>query len=360
MQKHPALILRCGALMRPIDNRIKIYTDGACTGNPGPGGFGVVLLSGSTRKELSGSFFDTTNNRMELYAVIAGLEALKRPCTVELYSDSAYVVNSVSKGWVYDWQQRGWRRKDRKPTPNVDLWERLLPLLEKHDVSFKWVKGHADNPHNNRCDFLATQAILKGAKLVNKNEHDVFVVFDLEATCWETDRSTFRETIEIGAVCLDANNNELGTFQTFIRPTISPELSAFCVGLTSISQSDVNDAPDFSKATEDFCEWIAQYTAKPTMVSWGAYDKNQFLREMVLKQPNIRLERFLQQHINLKELFSELYNMPPCGMQKALKRLGVTLSGTHHRGIDDAKNIAEIFKRITKNKDGGYRYDHRT
>ncbi len=135
--------------------KVEIFTDGACSGNPGPGGFGVILRFGSHIKELSGGEPETTNNRMELMGVITGLAALKEPCEVTLTTDSKYVVDSVTKGWVYGWQKKGWIKSDKKPALNVDLWEKLLPLLEKHKVEFVWVKGHAGHPENERCDRLA-------------------------------------------------------------------------------------------------------------------------------------------------------------------------------------------------------------
>lgn len=134
---------------------VEIFTDGACSGNPGAGGFGVVLRCGGHEKELSGGAADTTNNRMELMGVITGLEALKHPCTVTLYTDSRYVVDSITKGWAKSWQKNGWKKADKKPALNVDLWERLLALLDRHTVTFVWVKGHAGHPENERCDALA-------------------------------------------------------------------------------------------------------------------------------------------------------------------------------------------------------------
>ncbi|MCL2829009.1 MAG: ribonuclease HI [Oscillospiraceae bacterium] len=135
--------------------KVSIYTDGACSGNPGPGGWGAVLLYGSQKKELSGGEAETTNNRMELQGVISALEALKEPCAVELYTDSQYIVNAINQRWVYKWQANGWMRTKKDPAKNPDLWERLLDLLDIHQVAFHWVKGHADNPYNNRCDQLA-------------------------------------------------------------------------------------------------------------------------------------------------------------------------------------------------------------
>jgi ribonuclease HI len=134
---------------------VTIYTDGACSGNPGPGGWGAVLSYRGSEKEISGGEAETTNNRMELTAVIEALSLLKEPCAVELYSDSKYVIDALEKGWVYGWQNRGWKKADRKPAQNVDLWERLLPLIERHSVTWHWVKGHAENEKNNRCDELA-------------------------------------------------------------------------------------------------------------------------------------------------------------------------------------------------------------
>ncbi len=139
--------------------KVKIYTDGACSGNPGPGGYGAVLLFGAHRKELSGFEPDTTNNRMEIFACIAALECLREPCDVELYSDSQYVVNAMSRGWAESWKSRGWKRSGNEPALNPDLWDRLLSLCKTHNVTFNWVKGHADNELNNRCDELATGAI---------------------------------------------------------------------------------------------------------------------------------------------------------------------------------------------------------
>jgi len=138
---------------------VKIYTDGACSGNPGPGGYGAVLIYGEHRKEFSGYEQSTTNNRMEIMGAIIALEALKMPCQVDLTSDSRYVVDAIEKGWVVRWKQNNWMRNKKEPALNVDLWERLLPLLEKHTVTFHWVKGHAGHPENERCDTLARAAI---------------------------------------------------------------------------------------------------------------------------------------------------------------------------------------------------------
>lgn len=134
---------------------VEIFTDGACSGNPGPGGWGAVLRFGTREKELCGGEKETTNNRMELTAVIEALSALKEPCKVTLTTDSKYVCDAVLKEWVYSWQKNGWKKADKKPALNVDLWEKLLPLLEIHEVEFCWVKGHAGHPENERCDTLA-------------------------------------------------------------------------------------------------------------------------------------------------------------------------------------------------------------
>jgi ribonuclease HI len=141
-----------------VPTAVTIYTDGACSGNPGPGGYGILLESGKHRKELSAGYQRTTNNRMELLAVIVALELLKRPCAVTLFSDSRYVVDAIQQNWLRGWQARGWQKADKEPVKNIDLWQRLLPLLNQHQVQLRWVKGHASNPGNNRCDELAVAA----------------------------------------------------------------------------------------------------------------------------------------------------------------------------------------------------------
>ncbi|HIV02728.1 MAG TPA: ribonuclease HI [Candidatus Aphodoplasma excrementigallinarum] len=139
---------------------VLLFTDGACSGNPGKGGYGAILKYGSFEKEMSRGFVSTTNNRMELLAAIVGLEALKEPCIVDLYSDSKYLVDAVNKGWVYNWKKNGWKKSDKKSALNVDLWERLLALMETHRVTFHWVKGHDGHPENERCDRLAVLAYM--------------------------------------------------------------------------------------------------------------------------------------------------------------------------------------------------------
>lgn len=136
--------------------QVNIYTDGACSGNPGPGGWGVVLKYGDIVKELSGGDSMTTNNKMELIAVIKGLSALKEPCDVNLYTDSQYIVNSINKNWIWDWQRRGWKKSNNEQVKNIDLWKQILELMDIHNVTFIWVKGHNGHPENERCDTLAT------------------------------------------------------------------------------------------------------------------------------------------------------------------------------------------------------------
>ena len=134
---------------------VQIFTDGACSGNPGPGGWCAILRYNENEKILSGGEAHTTNNRMELSAVMNALKALKEPCNVELTSDSKYVIDSITKGWVYSWQKKNWKKSDGKMALNIDLWENLLPLLKFHNVNFHWIKGHAGHPENEKCDEVA-------------------------------------------------------------------------------------------------------------------------------------------------------------------------------------------------------------
>ncbi len=143
------------------EKHVDIYTDGACSGNPGDGGWAAILFYRNFRREVSGAERDTTNNRMELMAVIKGLGMLKEPCEVTVYSDSQYCVDAFLQGWVYGWQRNGWRTASRDEVKNVDLWKELLSAMRPHKVTFVKVKGHADNEHNNRCDALAREAIKK-------------------------------------------------------------------------------------------------------------------------------------------------------------------------------------------------------
>ena len=150
-----------------MKKKVELYTDGACSGNPGLGGYGGILLYQGVEKEYSGFETETTNNRMEVRAVIEGLKRLKYPCIVDVYSDSAYTVNAYINGWVYAWKKGGWKKADGKPVLNVDLWEELYTLTTMHEVTFHKVAGHADNQLNNRCDKLATGAIAAARKMEN-------------------------------------------------------------------------------------------------------------------------------------------------------------------------------------------------
>lgn len=141
--------------------KVELYTDGACSGNPGPGGWGTILIYNGHEKEMSGGEEQTTNNRMELTAVIKGLSALKEPCDVTITTDSKYVCDAINQGWLRKWVDNSWRKADKKPVLNIDLWEKLLPLLEIHKTTFVWVKGHNDHPQNERCDKLAVSEYLK-------------------------------------------------------------------------------------------------------------------------------------------------------------------------------------------------------
>lgn len=139
--------------------KVVIYTDGACSGNPGPGGWGAILMYKENKKEISGGKKDTTNNVMELTAVIEGLKLLKFPCEVKLYSDSAYVVNAFNQGWIYNWKKNNWKTSGKEPVKNKEIWQELYSLTKVHKVEFIKVKGHSDNEYNNRCDELARNAI---------------------------------------------------------------------------------------------------------------------------------------------------------------------------------------------------------
>ncbi len=145
--------------------KVDIYTDGACKGNPGPGGWGSVLVYNGIEKELSGGDAETTNNRMELTAVIEALSALKEPCIVTLTSDSKYVIDGLSKGWAESWKKKGWKKADKSPALNPDLWDKLLSLTKLHDISYVWVKGHQGHPYNERCDALA---VSEAEKFISK------------------------------------------------------------------------------------------------------------------------------------------------------------------------------------------------
>ncbi|MBC7766109.1 MAG: ribonuclease HI [Hyphomonadaceae bacterium] len=139
--------------------KVIIYTDGACSGNPGAGGYGAILMHGELEREVTGYAPHTTNNRMELCAAIAALDVLKQPCEVDLYSDSAYLVNAINKNWILNWQKNGWKTSNKQPVENQDLWQQIITHTRTHTVHFHKVKGHSDNPYNNRCDALARGAI---------------------------------------------------------------------------------------------------------------------------------------------------------------------------------------------------------
>ncbi len=173
-----------------------------------------------------------------------------------------------------------------------------------------------------------------------------YIIFDLEATCWERSNTLnlSHEIIEIGAVKLDQHLNEISLFQCFVKPTINPILSDFCTELTSIQQSDVDQAPTFEDAIDQFVRWIDDH--EPVVLSWGYYDKSQLIKECEEKKVKSEIIQLLNNHHSLKHEFAEITKRKPCGMQKALNILNIELIGTHHRGIDDAQNIAKIFKNI--------------
>lgn len=155
-----------------VKKKVTLYTDGACSGNPGIGGYGGILLYGDAKKEYSGAELQTTNNRMEIMAVIVGLKQLKYSCVVDVYSDSAYTVNAFSNGWIFAWREKGWRKADGKEVLNTDLWEALFELTKTHEVTFHKVQGHADNIYNNRCDQLAREAVANLRKCLSEEKNE--------------------------------------------------------------------------------------------------------------------------------------------------------------------------------------------
>jgi inhibitor of KinA sporulation pathway (predicted exonuclease) len=171
-----------------------------------------------------------------------------------------------------------------------------------------------------------------------------YIVFDLEATCWKDDEKKESEIIEIGAVRMNENLDVLDSFQFFVKPTINPILSNFCLNLTTISQNEVNLAEPFNTIINKFEQWIEFPQHRINMVSYGFYDKNQLIRESVIKLYNGSILKMLQRHINIKELYSKTMHTRPCGMAEALQRLHIPFDGRHHRALDDARNIAKIFK----------------
>ncbi|MEJ6571669.1 MAG: ribonuclease HI [Akkermansiaceae bacterium] len=148
--------------------QVIIYTDGSSRGNPGPGGFGTLLIYKTQRKEISGGFAKTTNNRMEILAALVGIESLSETCEITVYSDSKYVIDTMAKGWIHGWKKKGWSRGKNKPLKNVDLWKRMSAAVLPHSITWKWVKGHAGNPNNERCDVLATTAADKRGNPADK------------------------------------------------------------------------------------------------------------------------------------------------------------------------------------------------
>ena len=207
---------------------VTIYTDGACSGNPGPGGWGAILEWNGVEKELSGGAADTTNNRMELTGVIRALSCLKEPCVVELYSDSKYVIDALSKGWVYGWKKKGWIKSDKKPALNVDLWQELLPLVARHEVHYHWVKGHASNEKNNRCDQLAVAESNMLDKDGNVPNMDRAMLADACATCAGAvcGTSTVTTFVESSAGVAEGGRTGLASMATavmfFIAMFLSP------------------------------------------------------------------------------------------------------------------------------------------
>lgn len=149
--------------------KVEIYTDGACTGNPGKGGFGAVLIYNGNEKQISKGFRKTTNNRMELLAAVTALDTLKEPCIVDLYSDSKYLIDAINKGWLTSWVKNGWKKADKKRVLNIDLWKEIILLTERHSVNFIWVKGHAGNKYNEICDTLAVDAYTNKAENIDEN-----------------------------------------------------------------------------------------------------------------------------------------------------------------------------------------------
>ncbi len=160
-----------GLSVQAEKRKVTIYTDGACSGNPGRGGYGVVMLTAEKRRELSAGYRRTTNNRMELLAAITGLETLRFPCRVTLFTDSEYMANGITKGWAAKWRKNGWRKADKSPVANPDLWERLLNLCETHEVTYSWVRGHTGDTENERCDELSVAAA-KAAELLVDGEYE--------------------------------------------------------------------------------------------------------------------------------------------------------------------------------------------
>ena len=215
--------------------KVIIYTDGACSGNPGPGGYAAIIMMGESKKEIFGASKNTTNNQMELMAAIEGLKALTKPCVVELYSDSAYLVNAYEKGWVSSWKKNGWKNASKEPVKNKELWEEMESLREIHDVSFIKVKGHADNVYNNRCDELAVNAIkkLEKGEIDYLEEDEINKVFGSYPTL-ETKRANirlFKETDvnDLFKYCSDPLVTKYMVFDTYTDIKEAHERIKYCI-----------------------------------------------------------------------------------------------------------------------------------
>ena len=259
---------------------IRLYTDGACHGNPGPGGYGVVLLFGEHRKELSGGYRKTTNNRMELMAVIKGLEALRGKCKVEIYSDSKYVVDALANGWAAKWRANGWQRNKREPAINPDLWGRLLELCEAHDVTLHWVKGHSGNPDNERCDRLATEAATQPG-LPDDEPYELTMQMPLKregrsprSSCDEDSTARTMNSVRIDLSSPDANRRKQAVFKAveeklaelgpdlfqLMKSEKTPSLKSRCawaLGRLNCREAEPSLIAIFSDPSEEVRTWSA-------------------------------------------------------------------------------------------------------
>ena len=221
--------------------KVTIYTDGACSGNPGPGGYAAIIMADENKKEIFGAEKDTTNNRMELMAAIEGLKALKRPCEVTLYSDSAYLVNAYNNGWIYGWKKNGWKTSSKEPVKNIELWQEIEALRQVHTVTFVKVKGHADNEYNNRCDELAVAAIqkLQNGELITNSEDNseqqtnIQKVFGSLPT-FETERLKIRlfnenDVDDLYEYCSDDEVTKYLSFPTYTKKQDAIDRINYCI-----------------------------------------------------------------------------------------------------------------------------------
>lgn len=220
--------------------KVTIYTDGACSGNPGPGGYAAIIMMGENKKEIYGAEPETTNNRMELIAAIEGIKALKKPCVITLYSDSAYLVNAYNNKWIYGWKKNGWKNSSKEPVKNIDLWQELESLRQIHDVNFVKVKGHADNEFNNRCDELAVAAIqkLQRGELIQQSSSKVNEQTNLQRVfgalpTFETERlklRLFQETDyeDLYEYCSDEEVTKYLDFPTYTNIQQAEERLKYC------------------------------------------------------------------------------------------------------------------------------------